>query len=154
VLCHADERADAEGDGGARYGDPARLGVPARWLLPRAMEAWDGGPVRVAGTLAEGDEVSGFRVVHLPGHAPGLIALHRDGDRLALTSDAFYTLDIETSRKVPPRVPHPYFTQDPEGARASLRKLALLDLATAWPGHADPVVGDVRGQLERAAEAA
>jgi len=30
-------------------------------------------------------------------------------------------------------------------------KLAALEPAAAWPGHADPVVGDVRGQLERAA---
>ena len=33
--------------------------------------AWDGGPVKISGTLTEGDEVAGFRVVELPGHAPG-----------------------------------------------------------------------------------
>ena len=32
-------------------------------------------------------------------------------------------------------------------------KLAALDPAAAWPGHADALVGDVRGQLERAAAA-
>jgi hypothetical protein len=48
-------------------------------------------------------------------------------------------------------VPHEAFNLDTEQARASIRKIAALDLAAAWPGHADPVVGDVRGQLERAA---
>jgi hydroxyacylglutathione hydrolase len=151
VLCHADERADVEGDGGESYTDRARLGPPARWVLPRLLQVWDGGPVEVSETLAEGAEVSGFAVVHLPGHAPGLIALHRERDRLALTSDAFYTLDIETGFKGEPRVPHPFYTQDGEQARASLRKLAALDLAAAWPGHADPVLGDCRAQLEHAA---
>lgn len=70
---------------------------------------------------------------------------------LALTSDAFYTLDVETTLKGRPRVPHPAFTPDYEGARASLREPAALDLRAAWPGHADPVTGDVRSQLERAA---
>ena len=151
VLCHADERADAEGDGGHRYSDATRLGRPARWVLPQLMKRWDGGPVTIDGTLQEGDDVAGFRVVHLPGHAPGLIALHRERDGVALTSDAFYTLDAESGRRGAPRVPHPFHTQDGEQARASLRKLAALDLTAAWPGHADPVVGDVRAQLMLAA---
>ena len=37
----------------------------------RLLPYWDGGPVPIAGTLAEGDDVAGFEVVHLPGHAPG-----------------------------------------------------------------------------------
>jgi len=151
VLCHPDERAWAEAGAPPAYVDARRLGRPARWVLPRLLAHWDGGPVRISDTVQEGDEVSGFRVVHLPGHAPGQIALHREADGLALVSDAFYTLDIETGFKGEPRVPHPYYTQDSEQARASLRKLAALDLAAAWPGHAEPVVGDVRGRLERVA---
>jgi glyoxylase-like metal-dependent hydrolase (beta-lactamase superfamily II) len=153
VYCHPAERAYAERPAPPDYADRARLGIPARWVLPRLLARWDGGPVEIAGTVEAGDEVSGFRVVHLPGHTPGLIALHRERDRLALVSDAFYTLDVETNRKGEPRVPHPFYTQDGEQARASLRKLAGLDVAAAWAGHADPVLGDVRGQLERAAAA-
>ena len=41
---------------------------------------------------------------------------------------------------------------DTEQARASMRKLAALEPAAAWPGHAKPLTGDVRSQLERAAE--
>jgi len=154
VLCHPAERSDAEGDGGQHYFDYSRLEWrAARFALPRFMARWDGGPVRVEGTVSEGDEVCGFRVIELPGHAPGLIALWREEDRLALTSDAFYTLDPQTTRYGGPRVAHPAFTQDEARARESMRKLAALEPATAWPGHANPLTSDVRGQLERAATA-
>jgi glyoxylase-like metal-dependent hydrolase (beta-lactamase superfamily II) len=152
VSCHPAERADAEGDGGAHYFDLSQLDAHGRLLLSRLLPVWDGGPVTVAETLQEGDEVAGFEVVHLPGHAPGLIGLWRASDRLALVSDTFYTLDPQTGRKGPPRVPHRAFNHDTEQARASMRKLAALRPSAAWPGHAHPLTGDVRAQLERAAE--
>ncbi len=83
--------------------------------------------------------MAGFRVIELPGHAPGQIGLFRESDRLALVSDCFYTLDIQTGIKGAPRVPHPAFNADTEQARASIRKLAALEPSIAWPGHADPV---------------
>jgi glyoxylase-like metal-dependent hydrolase (beta-lactamase superfamily II)/predicted ester cyclase len=155
VLCHPDEVEDAEGSGGFRYWPAGLQGLPfplrqAHRLMHRF--AWDGGPVKIAGTLAEGDEVAGFRVVHLPGHAPGLIALWRERDRLALSSDCFYTLDL-WGRDCPPQLPAALYNFDTEQARASIRKLAALEPAAAWPGHAKPVTGDVRGALERAADA-
>jgi glyoxylase-like metal-dependent hydrolase (beta-lactamase superfamily II) len=153
VWCHEAEKADAEGDGGMHSFDLDKLNPVGRALYSRLLPAWDGGPVRVAQTLREGDDVAGFEVVHLPGHAPGLIALWRASDRLALTSDCFYTVDPQTTIKGAPRVPHAAFTPEVEQARASLRKLAALEPAAAWPGHALPVTGDVRGQLERAAAA-
>ena len=109
------------------------------------------GRCEIAGTVEEGDDVSGFKVVHIPGHSPGQIALWRESDRLALTADCFYTLDPSTSRHGPPRVPLDGFNYDTEQARASIRKIAALEPAAAWPGHADAVTGDVRAQLERAA---
>jgi glyoxylase-like metal-dependent hydrolase (beta-lactamase superfamily II)/predicted ester cyclase len=152
VFCHPADKTDAEGDGGVHCFNYAELGVPGKWAYPPLLRMWDGGPVTIAGTVEEGDEVAGFRVVHVPGHAPGMIALYRESDRLALTTDTFYTIDPITTRKGAPRVPHNAFNLDTEQARASIRKLAALDLASAWPGHAEPVVGDVRGQLERAAD--
>jgi glyoxylase-like metal-dependent hydrolase (beta-lactamase superfamily II)/predicted ester cyclase len=152
VFCHPDEVADATGDGGEHYFDFSKLKhFFARFAMPRFLKSWDGGPVEIAGTVSEGDEVAGFRVVHLPGHAPGQIGLWRESDRLALVSDTLYTLDPETGRKGPPRLPHPAFNKDTEQARASIRKLAALEPAAVWPGHANPVVGDVRAQLERVA---
>lgn len=151
VWCHPDERADAEGDGGSHYFDFSKLDLHGRVLLGRLLPQWDGGPVEIAGTLQEGDEVAGFRVVHLPGHAPGLIGLWRESDRLALVSDCFYTLDPQTGIAGALRVPHAAFNHDTEQARESMRKLAGLNPATAWSGHAKPLTGDVAAQLERAA---
>ena len=151
VWCHPDEVADAEGDGGMHYFDLSTLDAHGRLLLRRLLPVWDGGPVSIAGTVSEGDEVAGFRVVHLPGHAPGLIGLWRESDRLALVSDCFYTLDPQTGTSGAARVPHRAFNQDTEQARASMRKLAALAPATAWSGHAEPLRGDVAGQLEHAA---
>jgi glyoxylase-like metal-dependent hydrolase (beta-lactamase superfamily II)/predicted ester cyclase len=152
VSCHADERVDAEGDGGQHYFEYDQLSFPASKLTATIMRSLDGGPVHVDQTLAEGDEVAGFRVVHLPGHAPGLIALWRESDRLVLSNDAFAMFDVYTLTSRPPAVPHPAFNWDTEKARESLRKLAALEPAAAWPGHRGPLVGDVRRQLEEAAE--
>ena len=151
VWCHAAERADAEGDGGVHYFHFEQLDWYGRLWLPRALPIWDGGPVEIAETLDEGDEVAGFRVVHLPGHALGLIGLWRESDRLALATDCFYTLDPQTGIPGTPRVPHRAFNLDTEQARASMRKLAALAPAAAWSGHAEPLRGDVAGQLEQAA---
>jgi hydroxyacylglutathione hydrolase len=92
-------------------------------------------------------------VIELPGHAPGLIGLFRESDRLALVSDVVYTIDPLTGRKGGPRIPHPAFDADTEMARASIRRLAELDPSIVWAGHAGPVSGDVVGQLRQAAAA-
>jgi glyoxylase-like metal-dependent hydrolase (beta-lactamase superfamily II)/predicted ester cyclase len=152
VLCHPDEVADAVSDGGEHYFDYSKLERRlARLVMPRLVQRWDGGPVQVEGTLEEGTRVGDFEVVHLPGHAPGLIGLWRASDKLALCSDALYTIDPQTGFHGPPRVPHRAFNHDTEQARESIRKLAAMEPAAVWPGHADPVTGDVRQQLERAA---
>jgi hydroxyacylglutathione hydrolase len=156
VYCHPAEVQDAEGSGGFRYWphDLAGLPTPQR-QIQRVLQryAWDGGPVKIAGTLVENDEVAGFRVIDLPGHAPGQIGLWRESDRLALTSDTFYAIAVDGwGGDCPPRVPLDMFNYDTEQARASVRKLAALEPAAAWSGHGKPLTGDVRGQLERAAD--
>jgi hydroxyacylglutathione hydrolase len=154
VLCHPDEMQDAEGSGGFRYWPEGLAGLPfGHRRLHRLLHryAWDGGPVRIDGTVTEGDEVAGFKVIALPGHAPGQIGLWRESDRLALVSDCFYTLDI-WGRDSDAHVPFPIYNYDTEQARASIRKLAELEPAAAWPGHANPVTGDVRAKLMAAAD--
>jgi glyoxylase-like metal-dependent hydrolase (beta-lactamase superfamily II) len=150
VYCHPDNVADTEGDGGEHYFQFSKLDWYARPVFPRLLGAWDGGPVKVEGTVSAGDDIAGFEVSDLPGHAPGQIGLWREDDRLALTTDTFYTLNPQTGQKGAVRVPHEAFNWDTDKARASIRKLAEMEPAAAWPGHADPLKGDVRGQLLQA----
>ena len=154
VLCHPDEVSDAEGSGGFRYwpADLSGLPTPQRQIHKLLHKvAWDGGPVNISKTVSEGEEIAGFRVIHLPGHAPGLIALWRERDRLALCTDCFYTLDM-WGKDCPPHLPERIYNLDTEQARQSLRKLAALEPQAAWPGHAHAVTGDVKGKLLTAAE--
>jgi steroid delta-isomerase-like uncharacterized protein len=152
VYCHPAEVEAAMSPSHVRpYHDLSKLGPHGRLLLSRLLPVWDGGPVPITGAVYEGDHVAGFRVVDLPGHAPGLIGLYRDSDGVALVSDCFYTLDPQTGIKGAPRVPHPAFNLDTEQARDSIRKLAEMEPSVAWPGHADPVRGDVAAELKRVA---
>lgn len=159
VLCHPDEVTDAESDGGYHYFDIDQ--IPVWWsrrIYPWLLSHWDGGPVKIAGTVQEGDEIAGFEVVHFPGHAPGLIGLWRESDRLALVSDTIYMVDSIRLRAADgPSVPHPVWNLDHESATASVRKLAALEPRAVWPGHEHAVTGEpqqVRELLERAADAA
>jgi hydroxyacylglutathione hydrolase len=155
IYCHELERPAAESASPHRdYWNFSLLAPHLRTVLSRLLASWDGGALEVAGTLAEGDEVAGFRVIELSGHAPGQIGLFRELDRVALASDCFYTLDVQSAIKGPPRLPHPAFNFDTAIARQSLAKLAALEPSVVWPGHADPVCGEVADQLRRAAAAA
>lgn len=159
VLCHPDARADAEGSGGRDYWDP-KLRFLALPLRPVHMAlhrwVWDGGPVQIAGTVQEGDEIGdGFRAVLVDGHAPGQIALWRERDRVAITSDAFYVVDM-WGRSRAPVLPIAGYSQDPARAARSLARLADLRPALCLPGHGaavtdHPTRGTVEEQLRAAA---
>jgi hydroxyacylglutathione hydrolase len=157
VLCHPDEVADAESDASiAPYMDLSQLPVaPIRWIYPLLLRRWDGGPVKIAGTVAEGDEVAGFRVHHFPGHAPGLIGLWRESDRVAVVSDVVYFVDSARLRPLPEgeaSVPHPAWAWDHAKAKESVRRLAALEPKLVCAGHEGPLRGEnLRETLERAA---
>lgn len=154
VECHPDAIPYAQGRGGREYWRTHDL----PWLVRMGHgflhdHVWDGGPVTISGTVSEGDEIAGFRVVELPGHAPGQIGLWRESDRVAIVSDCVYLTDMY-GRHVPAQVPEPAYNFDTDQARASIAKLAALDPAVCLPGHLGPLDGpDVREQLERAARA-
>ncbi|HWP33045.1 MAG TPA: MBL fold metallo-hydrolase [Solirubrobacterales bacterium] len=158
IHCHADEVADAESDASiAPYMDLSQLPIaPVRWIYPMLLRRWDGGAVKIDGTIGEGDEVAGFRVLHFPGHAPGLIGLWRESDRLAIVSDVVYLVDSTRLRPLPrdeASVPHPAWAWDHAKAKESVRKLAALEPSVVCAGHAGPLQGEnLRQTLERAAE--
>ena len=158
VHCHPDEVADAESDAPiAPYMDLSQLPVaPVRWLYPFLLRRWDGGAVKIAGTVSEGDRVAGFEVLHFPGHAPGLIGLWRESDRVALVSDVVYLVDSARLKPLPhgeASVPHPAWAWDHAKAKESVRKLAALEPKVVAAGHAEPLRGEnLRETLARAAE--
>jgi glyoxylase-like metal-dependent hydrolase (beta-lactamase superfamily II) len=157
VFCHPAEVEAAESDAHQRsYWDLSLLPVaPVRWIYPLLLRRWDGGAVKIDGTVSEGDEVAGFRVIHFPGHAPGLIGLWRESDRVALVSDVVYLIDSGRLKALPPgeaSVPHPAWDHDLEQAKESVRKLAALEPAVVCAGHAEPLRGEnLRETLELAA---
>jgi hydroxyacylglutathione hydrolase len=158
VFCHPDEVADAESDAAiAPYMDLSQLPVaPVRWIYPMLLRRWDGGAVKIAETVIEGDHVAGFEVIHFPGHAPGLIGLWRESDRVAIVSDVVYFVDSTRLKPLPEgeaSVPHPAWAWDHQKAKASVRRLAALDPQVVAAGHEQPLRGEsLRATLERAAD--
>ncbi len=154
VVCHPDAVEEAEGSGGRSYWDMGKLPLGIR-LLHRFLHryVWDGGPVRISETVREGDQVAGFEVIELAGHAPGQIGLWRASDRVALVSDTLY-LTTMSGRAAPAHVPQEAYNMDTDAARASIRKLAALDPLIVAPGHLGPLEGPgVRAELDRAGSA-
>jgi glyoxylase-like metal-dependent hydrolase (beta-lactamase superfamily II) len=102
-------------------------------------------PIPVEVPLQDGDRLDsleGATVVHMPGHTPGSIALHFPAERLLITGDAVIV------RRGRPALPPRFFSQDPEQAAASIRRLVPLGAQTLCAGHGDPVVGAAAGQLQ------
>ena len=82
--------------------------------------------------LSEGDEVDGWRVLELPGHADGHICLERDG--VLVAGDHLLGAITPTVGLYPESRP------DPLGDyQSSLRRTLELDPRIALPGHGEPV---------------
>jgi hydroxyacylglutathione hydrolase len=144
VHCHPDEVGDVRSPASiTRYMDLSELDVAPIALLYRfLLPWWDGGPVEPDGTVREGDRVAGFEVIHFPGHAPGLIGLWRESDRVALVSDTVYLVDSARLKPLPEgeaSVPHPAWAWDHAKAKESVRKLAELHPVKVLAGHGDPL---------------
>ncbi len=157
VYCHPDELTYAQRDEWPDYWDMSQLPVSwVRRVYPLLHRRWDDGRVEIADTVSEGDEVAGFSVHHFPGHAPGLIGLFRESDRLALCSDTVYFIDSTRLKPLPEgeaSVPHPVWNWDHGAARDSVRKLAALRPAKICAGHANALEGPgIESALALAAE--
>lgn len=147
VYVHPDEVADAESKAAINsYMNISELKFwKPRLAYPILMRLWNGGAVEVAGTVEEGDDVAGFKVFHFPGHAPGLIGLFRESDRVAIVSDVVYLVDSARLEPLPEgeaSVPHPAWAWDHQKSKESVRKLAELKPHTVFPGHEDRLEGN------------
>lgn len=79
------------------------------------------------------------RVIAMPGHSPGSIAVHVPFVRAVFVGDALTTRHVLTGRRGLQPAP---FTDDPDQALESLDRLAALDVEWVLPGHGAPWHGD------------
>lgn len=103
-------------------------------------------PVRVDRELEDGDELGfggGARVVSVPGHTPGSIAIYLPETGVLFTGDAVAGHDGRIILGV--------FNTNPGRAAGSLRKLADLDAQIACFGHGEPVTSNAAAELRAAA---
>lgn len=92
--------------------------------------------------LNDGDMVSGLKVIHIPGHSPGSIAL-LDGARKAL-----FTGDTLRYRNKKVEGPGERATADLATALKSVEKLKALDFDVMLCGHGEPLKGNA-GEMVR-----
>ncbi|MGW2425454.1 MBL fold metallo-hydrolase [Streptomyces sp. NPDC001709] len=150
VLAH---HLDAPFVRGELPGPPPRF---EEWELPIHAEAVkhlpEGTPVPPAAvtTVSDGDELDfggGARVIHVPGHTDGGIALFLPAEGVLFTGDTVAASPVDGS--VMPGV----FNLDRPRLLASIRGLAELDADVACFGHGDAVVGGAAGALRQIANA-
>lgn len=91
------------------------------------------------------------RIIGLPGHSPGSIAIHVPAADAVFVGDALTTRHVLTGAEGPQPAP---FTDDPAGAIASLQRLAGLHATWVLPGHGTPWSGGVDEAVRLVTEAA
>ncbi|MEU3842925.1 MBL fold metallo-hydrolase [Streptomyces sp. NPDC028635] len=114
--------------------------------LPPLSEAT---PPPVAHAVSDGDVLDfggGARVVHVPGHTDGSIALHLPAHGVLFTGDTIAASPVDGT--VMPGV----FNLDRERALASLRQLAGLETEVACFGHGDAVTAGAGAVLREVAD--
>lgn len=135
VLASAAETPFIEGRSlsGAASGLLSRLVLTVNhWTQGRRVEA-----VRVTRALADGDRVCGLRVVEVPGHTPGQIALLHEADRVLLCADALFNVQGQIGHD-----PVPGMTLNRARAEASLERIAALGCLDVAPSHGPAILGD------------
>jgi glyoxylase-like metal-dependent hydrolase (beta-lactamase superfamily II) len=86
------------------------------------------------------------RIIHLPGHTPGSVAIHVPAVDAVFMGDAFTTRSVLTGESGPRPAP---FTLDPVGAKASLAKLDGVEATWVLPGHGEAWNGGLAEALRR-----
>jgi len=98
-------------------------------------------PVKADILLNDGDTIAGMRVIHIPGHTPGSIALLDEKRRVLFPGD---TLQLRDGQVGGPPVK---FTLDPELVRQSIEKLKSLDFEVMLAGHGEPILTGASGKV-------
>ena len=130
-------------------GRKLRLGPdPRRWDIDAVYKAIAGfmahikvQPFEADILVDEDDALSGLKVIHVPGHTPGSIALYEPVRRILFSGDTM----IYTGKRIhgsPDRV-----TMDPIAARQFYNKLMALDFDVLFGGHGKPLMPDASAKV-------
>ena len=93
---------------------------------------------------ADGDAIGGGRVIHVPGHTPGSIAVLFPALGVLFTGDT--VASVNGSPILGP------FNIDRQLARASVKRLAAFDFEVACFGHGAPLIGGAAEAIRRLSE--
>ena len=85
--------------------------------------------------VQDGDHVFDLQIVTTPGHTAGSISVLDPAGSVLVAGDALRVTDGR------PAYPDGQFTEDMEGAKASVAQLAGLAFDTLLVGHGDPIEG-------------
>ena len=110
-------------------------------------------PVTEVSTFTDGEvlDLPGSpRVIHVPGHTPGSVAIHVPAVDALFVGDALTTGNVLTGQQGP--LPAP-FTLQPETAIASLTRLEAVSATWLLPGHGPPWSGGVAEAIRQVREA-
>lgn len=140
VYVHEADAARARGEESSKPAwGPMKLGATARFLwYAMRKNGLKTTPVAEVMTVHDGDvlDLPGSpRIIGLPGHSAGSIAIHVPAADAVFVGDALTTRHVLTGAAGPQPAP---FTDDPEGALASLEHLRGLEATWVLPGHGTP----------------
>lgn len=138
TYAHRLDAAVMRGDSAQTFARPQDLPLPLRLILPFMPAALD--VVRVDVAL-NGDEtleaiLPGAKVIHLPGHSFGQAGLWLENEKTLLAGDAM--MHYPWGLRMPFRMVSP----DWNAAKASIRKIADMNVQNLGVGHGKPLLGN------------
>jgi glyoxylase-like metal-dependent hydrolase (beta-lactamase superfamily II) len=135
VVCSETERPYVEGRSLARAAQSSwsRLALALHHVATQRRVTRP----RVDSVVREDDVLAGLRVVAVPGHTPGQIALVHERDRVLLCADALFHLGERIRYD-----PIPGVTVDRAAADRSLARIAELGVADVAPSHGPAILGN------------
>jgi glyoxylase-like metal-dependent hydrolase (beta-lactamase superfamily II) len=111
-------------------------------------------PILELSTFGDGERVDvpgSPRVIHAPGHTPGMSVVLLEERRALLTGDALVTRNPLTGRRGPQIMPSG-LNRDSQEALRSLDALARTNVDLILPGHGDPWAGEPAEAVRTARE--
>lgn len=146
VVAHRDDVAVIEGQAQRELGQTAQrrsFRLLSDLLLNRLFRYE---PVTVDRAVVDGDRLGDWQVVHVPGHTAGSVCFYHAGRKMAIVGDAI------NHRRGRLGAPPPLFSPDMEQARASIQRIAALDIEVCCFGHGPPLIGDAQARLRAFAD--